>query len=331
MPHRSTPRPASGGPDVSHLAAHGGLRGRPILVASDGGALSLAVVRVAAALAEAAGVVPHVLRGFDTRGVALPVPLPRMIAAADALIGPAVHEADARAVSDQLAEIVPAAGAWPVHLGIGTPAGLIVRTAAELGAALIVMGLRRHGLADRLLHDESTLNVVRVATCPVLAVSGATTEPPRQIVVGVDFGPACMRAAREAVALLPEGGTIVLTHVERERRRDAGEVDEPLPGWGYASDARVALDRFATELDTAAHVTVRQVVVEYEARRSVAAALRRVAEQRGAACIAVGSRRHDLLDRVRLGSVTSDLVRDGRRSVLAVPPAAAAHAANTGA
>jgi hypothetical protein len=38
--------------------------------------------------------------------------------------------------------------------------------------------------------------------------------------------------------------------------------------------------------------------------------------------VAVGSRRHDWLDRALLGSVITELARDGRHSLLVVPPPA---------
>jgi nucleotide-binding universal stress UspA family protein len=49
-------------------------------------------------------------------------------------------------------------------------------------------------------------------------------------------------------------------------------------------------------------------------------ALREFAEQLHPDVIAVGARRHGLVDRMLLGSVTADLVHDGRWSLLIVPP-----------
>ena len=295
------------------------LRGRPLLVAIDGGPASLAASRVAAAIADARGAVPHAVRAYDTTPVAIPAPASALIAAADALIGPEVHAPAVREVRAEVAGLVGRPVDWPVHVALGTPAGVIVRTAAETGAALVVMGIRRHGVLDRLAHDETTLNVMRGAACPVLGVTPALTVLPRRAVVGVDFGPASVRAARAALDLLDADGTLVLAYVEPL----AAEDDVPGESGGdvvYALGVEAAFDRLAADLVAAAPVTVRRVRVPAVPGRHVAEELLAVADAERADLIAVGSRRHDWLDRALLGSVTTDLARDGRHALLVVPP-----------
>jgi nucleotide-binding universal stress UspA family protein len=294
------------------------LRGRPILLAADGSTASLAASRVAAALADARGAVPHAVRAFDTTPVAIPAPVSTLLAAADALIGPVVHDPDVRAVRSELAGLLGRPVDWPVHVALGTPAGAIVRTAAEIGAALVVMGIRQHGALDRVVHDETTLNVMRAATCPVLGVTPSLTVLPRCAVVGVDFGAASLRAAAAALELLERGGTLVLAHVgpvshEEEPPGDGG-------GLVYALGVDAAFDRLVTDLAAPADVTVRRVRVEGEPGRHVAEELLATAAAHRADLIAVGSRRHDWLDRALLGSVTNELARDGRHPLLVVPP-----------
>jgi nucleotide-binding universal stress UspA family protein len=309
---------------LHHASAHvvGGdhVRGRPILLAADGSPASLAASRVAAALADGRGAVPHAVRAFDTTPVPIPIPVTTLISAADALIGPRVHDPDVRAVRSELAGLVGHAIDWPVHVALGTPAGVIVRTATEIGAAFVVMGIRRHGVLDRVVHDETTLNVMRAATCPVLGVTPALTGLPRCAVVGVDFGLASVRAARAALNLLDRGGTLVLAYVEPVWRLaespDDGEGEDVV----YALGVEAAFDRLVTDLVAPADVTVKRVRIDGEAGRHVAEAIFATADAHRADLIAVGSRRHDWFDRALLGSVTNDLARDGRHSLLVVPP-----------
>jgi nucleotide-binding universal stress UspA family protein len=56
----------------------------------------------------------------------------------------------------------------------------------------------------------------------------------------------------------------------------------------------------------------------------VAEELLACADESRADLIAIGSLRHERLERWILGSVTTDIVRDGRCSVLVIPPPRAA-------
>ncbi len=63
------------------------------------------------------------------------------------------------------------------------------------------------------------------------------------------------------------------------------------------------------------HVVLRTVQPQ-----SPAQALLEYADEMGADLITAGSVQHSRLDRWMVGSVSGELVRDGRRSVLVVPP-----------
>lgn len=300
-----------------------GLRGRPLLLAIDPGPAGVAAAHVAQALAVARGAVPHAVRAFATSPAGMPAPLPSLLAAADALIGPDVHGPDVDAVRADLAAHLGRPIDWPVHVGLGAAAGVIARRAAETRAAMVVMGLRRHGRVDRVLRDETTLNVMRAARCPVLGVTPALTALPRCVVVGTDFGPAATRAARAALDVLADDGRLVLVYVEAAGR-EAGASDEvEAEDVVYALGVDAAFARVTADIAAPPGVTVARVRVDGQVGRSVADALFATAGDYAADLLAVGSRRHDRLDRLLLGSVTTDLARDGRHSLLVVPPAPA--------
>lgn len=296
--------------EIADAPAHASrLRGRPVVLALDASPAALAAARLTAALSVERGARPHALHAFDTALPGMP----------DALQDPAVT-ADVRALHADLAGLLGEPVDWPLHIGVGSAAGVIVRGAAELGAALVVMGLRHHGTLDRVLRDETTLGVMRAAPCPVLGVTPSLPRLPRAAVVGVDFAPPSLRAARAGLDLLADAGTLVLAYVEPDER-DADEAGraEAVDGV-YAQGVDAAFARLETDLAVPAGVTVRHVRVARIDGQHVARMLRAVADRHRAELLAVGSRRHDWLDRALLGSVTFELARDGRHPLLVVPP-----------
>lgn len=291
------------------------LRGKPVLVAMDRSAGANAAARVAAAVAVRHGAVPQVVRAFDTSAVALPGPLTSMLAAADVMMGMEVHEPARNAVRAELRALFGREMHWPVHIHAGTPAGVIVREAVETNAALIVMGMRRHGLFDRVVHDETTLNVMRTASCPVLGVAPSLTVLPRTAVVGMDLTPAAYEAARLALELLDPHGALVLAHVT-----GLASGAEDGPGTMPAYEIETELGRVIADLAAPPGVTVTPLRFDGTSMPSTAAALLAVAGEHMADLVVVGSRREGWIDRMLSESVSTDLARDGRHSLLVMPP-----------
>ena len=290
----------------------------PIVVAVSGDADGAAAVRVAAALGEryASPILP--IQVLDTSGI--PGPLPYAFGLARDLIGDVPYEADMRARRRQFVKWLGKDVDWPVHVDVGTPASEILKFAERQRAGLIVLGLRRHGVVDRVLRDETTLNVARRARTPVLGIVPTLAALPRQAVVGVDFGPASARAARATLDVLTAGATaddpavLHLTYVDRN-----GDTRETTAGESVI--ARLGVAAAFREL---VHNLVPPAAVRIETvirRGAPAEELLAHADEVGADLIAVGSLRHERVDRWLLGSVTTAVVRDGRCSVLVIPPA----------
>jgi nucleotide-binding universal stress UspA family protein len=173
---------------------------------------------------------------------------------------------------------------------------------------------------DRVLRDETTLTVARHARAAVIGVTPTLRGLPRNAIVGVDFGPASIRAARAALDLMEPGtpaerSTLRLVYVDRAgleggREETAGEA--AIRELGVAA----AFGRLIDELGASATIDVESVV----RRGSVAEELLAAADDTSADLIVVGSLRHERLERWILGSVTTEVVRDGRCSVLVIPP-----------
>ena len=280
-------------------SVHPAFAGGPVLLAVDRGA------RVRAVMV------------FDTRPQLIPPPLDRALALADRAGGSAMHSEERREIRAILAGALGRPVEWPVEVLLGTPAPTIVEEAERVGASLIVMSLRPHSAIDRALNDETTINVMRRATCPVLGLTAWTTVPPKRVLVGIDFGRASLRAARLALAMIAEGGTLVLAYAPPPEMPDVQDDGEHVV---HEMGVETAWRWLDNELAPGADVTIEHVVLRHRPDRTVADLLFAHADEHGADMIALGSRRHGRVERWLLGSVTTDMARDGAYALLVVPP-----------
>lgn len=296
------------------------LRGGTMLVAVTGEADTTAPVTVAFALEQRYACTVAAVQVIDISNAPLPAPLPSIFTLARDLIGDAPYAADARARRQQFAELLGEPNEWPVHIALGTPAPEILRAAEARGAALIVMGLRRHGVVDRVFRDETTLTVARRARAMVFGAVAELRGLPRTAVVGVDFGPASLRAARAALDVLarPTSDAPVRLRLVYANGNIGDGAEEESAGEALIRRLGVAagFERLIRELDAPPDVIVDWTLVDGEA----SAALLAFATESHADLIAVGSLRHERVERWMLGSVTTEIIRDGRCSVLVIPP-----------
>lgn len=288
----------------------------PALLAVDGSAPSEAAARMALDLAERRGARVHALTVVDTRPAPLPPPMSLAFSLAGAAYGEELHERQQRQVREALSEMLHRPIDWPARVALGTPSHAILEEARRLGAGLVLLGLRSHHVIERALNDESTLNVMRAAPCPVLGVTRADTGLPRRVLVGVDFSRASLTAARAAQSLVADGGTLVLAYVPPLEMHVPDDGERVIHELGVPA----AFSWFTRELGAGPGATVEQVVLPRDPGRSVAELLLGYAEGAQIDLIALGSHRHGRVERWMLGSVTSDVARDGGRSLLAVPP-----------
>jgi len=202
-----------------------------------------------------------------------------------------------------------------VQIRDGDPANHITRLAHEAGASLIVCGLGRHNVVDRILGDETALRIVRLSDVPVLAVPENQSRAPSSIVIACDFSETSFRAARLAVALAAPAATIYLVHVA-PRDHNRYEWD----GWGkaYREDALDSLNKMKHQLRVEDKTIVQSIMLQGD----TAAELLRFANSVHADLIATGSHGHGFVARLLIGSVATRIVRAATCSVLTVPHAA---------
>ncbi|MEO7458430.1 MAG: universal stress protein [Gemmatimonadaceae bacterium] len=204
-------------------------------------------------------------------------------------------------------------GSHTISVDVGPAAQVIDETATTGDAALIVMGLGRHRPVDRLIGTETALRVVQRTRVPVLAVPAAFTSPPAVAVVGVDFSDAGWHAAACALPLLAPGATLHLVHVWQPSHVDDEAHSEHDERYEHGLPARFH------EL-TESLVLPESVTVLFEVREGhVAERLLDFAQVNHADLLVVGRHGRSWLERLRVGSVATGVLRGASCAVLVVP------------
>lgn len=285
--------------------------GGPVIVASDGTAVSNEALFNAGRLAAASF-------GGAVEIVGVCEPMPGVAAGMDVLPVPAeLDEARRATMLDDLRRSINVAAAgdpsWPVTVLVGSPPRTLAQESERRGASVIVMGIGRHNPLDRLFGTETTLATLRESRVPVLAVGPNFPAAPSHAVVGLDFSVASIQAAQLALRLLSPGGRLTLVHV-RPR------FEHPSADWqawdaDYGRTLPPLFEQLAHQLDVPAGVTVETVTV----RGDPAPALLAFAQQSNADLVAVGTQRHSFFERLVVGSVATRVLRTARVGVLAVP------------
>ena len=121
------------------------------------------------------------------------------------------HQRDA--VEAQLARISNEPGRHSVTVLDGSAARTIASVAIERHADLVIVGLGRHDLTDRLFGSETAVQLARICRVPVLAVREDAIAGATHAIVAVDFSEIAERAAQAAIDLVGDCGIVELVHV----------------------------------------------------------------------------------------------------------------------
>jgi nucleotide-binding universal stress UspA family protein len=278
-----------------------------IIVATDGREQSDSAIRAGALLKG---------QGDALRIVSIVPPLPLVSAELDLHISAdamdASREARAGAVLEQIRRALGHDVKTDIVVRNGNPADIVARIAAEEGAKLIVTGLGRHRLVDRLLSDETALQIIRAASTPVLAVPQEFSRAPRTAIVGIDFSEMSVHAAGLALEMVQGAATVYLANIAP--REDAFTLSTK---WRAEYEERVMkkLRELADKLEAPKQVHLQPVIRDGDA----ATALLSYAADTGSELIAVGTRGLGLVSRLIVGSVATKVIRNSTVAVLTVP------------
>jgi nucleotide-binding universal stress UspA family protein len=280
-----------------------------ILLATHGAENSDAVVRVAALLAArkhttlSAVRVIEPVRIVDGGFATSDIPTPDEIEAVRASLRAAVNEQLRRCGVSAV-----------VHERMGPPSSEIADLARETGAEAIVLGLGRHDFAERALGHETALQLVQLASTPMLVVPPGATSMPRRAIAAIDFSPTSILSARTYAQWLVPGDTLHLVYA-------AGEWHGAYPA-EQRTNARGALSAVLEQIDVPTGVEVEQSVVE----GAPAERIFEMATLSKADVIVLGSHGYGFWKRLTLGSVASKIIRLSPIAVFVTPIGCVSHA-----
>jgi nucleotide-binding universal stress UspA family protein len=208
------------------------------------------------------------------------------------------------------------------YLRRGPAVDEILNLARELDAGLIVMGSRGMGPVKRLVLGSVSEGVVHHASCPVLLVRGGEEAwPPARIVVGED-GSNSSRSAGELAAVIArfseaKGLLVRVYPTLPERDLEGRELDPRMVDDELRREKR-ALEARATEIQDASGIRPRARIAVGDPAACLIEAADEDAPER--TLIAVGSRGLGAVQRLRVGSVSTKVLRASRGPVLIVNP-----------
>jgi nucleotide-binding universal stress UspA family protein len=193
------------------------------------------------------------------------------------------------------------------HHREGRTFGEVIKLGDELEADLLLVGSRGHRGLRRMLVGSHSEDIVHHAHRPVLVVRrGEDVWPPARIVVGDDFSEDARKAAELAANLGKLfGARMLLLHAVPRLPKASSEPVEAKLG-----------DRAGELEDILQQRSQTRIVAGDSAEVLIEAAQ----EGEEPTLVAVGSRGLGLVGRMRLGSVSTKVVRAGLGAVLVYPP-----------
>lgn len=210
----------------------------------------------------------------------------------------------------------PVAG---VHVEAGPAIEVILDVADGLKVDLIFMGSRGRGPIRRLVVGSVSEGVVHHADHPVLVMRGGEEAwPPRWVVIGDDGSEAARHAGELAATIgghFDARGELVRVFPELPEQDTKGRAFNPRLVEDALRRAERALGERAGELERP--LGRRPAIVV--ATGDPAEKLVRLAAEKEAPLVAVGSRRLGAMQRLRLGSVSTNVLRAAEGPVLVHP------------
>jgi len=198
---------------------------------------------------------------------------------------------------------------------VGAPHRILIETAQQTGADLIVVGATGAGPFAAELLGTTAERVLRKALCPVLIVRGELRVPPRRVLAPVDLSTLAgdaFRCGLQLLAQLAEHDKIQVEAVYALSFLDASREH-------VERSAAEVLRRFVLENRADASLRVDTAVLPGEARVEILNELR----EHPVDLVVLGTHGRGGLDRLVLGSVASTVARKAPCSVLVISPEAA--------
>lgn len=188
---------------------------------------------------------------------------------------------------------------------VGDPAEAILEK--EELADLVLMGSHRKGLVERILVGSTTEKVVKYTKKPVLVLKGKEPEGFKKVLVCYDFSEHAQRALDFALKLLaPFKSHIVLLHVEETIEIPVVENLKDLLSERYREEKLRLLDRLVEDIKAKGFGAEKAVLESTSPVEGIKEYLRKTPDVE---LVVMGSRGLSGLQRVLLGSTSSNLIR----------------------
>jgi nucleotide-binding universal stress UspA family protein len=270
------------------------------------------IIRFASALV-ARGARPSVFRALEV--MAPPLGSDDAIVLYEhAILGKDLHIAAERSLRELIEKTLGHKTDWPIKSVGGDPAQCILEEAEVVNARAIVMGLHTHGTFSQAIGENTASRVMSKAVIPVFGVRQSLPPAPRKIMVAVDFGFASRKAAHIAANLADPGGTVVLVHcAPTEWIVEEGDEGAALV---QREGVEHAFEHLVHEISAGKKITVETIKRNGDPHTQLIA----VADSISPDLLTVASHRHHVTTRLLIGSVARQLIRDGKWSLLVIPP-----------
>lgn len=209
------------------------------------------------------------------------------------------------------------AGGAETTLEVGTPHRVLAELAERVGAGLLVVGATEGGRIARLLGSTAD-RVLRRAPCPVLVVRGTFPVPPERVVAAVDLSPLSAEAFRQGLGLLRGLGAasaVEVLFVLSVLQRQVAPQFTPEQVDRFAAEE---LDRFIAAHAGGDAAGLRRKVRTGNVREKILEELQATRTD----LVLLGTHGLGGFDRLAIGSVAADVVREAPCSVLVIPPEA---------
>jgi nucleotide-binding universal stress UspA family protein len=282
---------------------------KKILLATDGSEDARLASRAAASLADEAKSELHVVHAWQS--------VPHPVIDAD------YYEEGARRLLEEQTELISTSGAAvsEAHLVMGPPVDAILDLAEEIGTDLLVVGSRGHGTLGRLVLGSVSEGIVHHADRPVLVIRGGESAwPPGRVVIGDDGSEAAKKAGELATSIGELFGArcvLVRAYPEFPEADRVGRGLDPRAVDDALRRAERELHERAEELGSLAERHPRIGMAAGDAAVAILEEAREEGEAR--TLVAVGSRGLGLARRLRLGSVSTKVLRAAESPVLVYP------------
>ena len=203
---------------------------------------------------------------------------------------------------------------WPVDVQAGDPATTVRQVARDRAASLVITGLSRHGLMDRVFGEETAAQIASVTDVPMLAATPSFSGLPRIVLITIDLDSPPIVPTPLIRELLSDASAVYFINAKPR----ATVVDGfDLSSWERMYDEGIAevYERMKMSLDLPGRVSQQLITLNGPTAKEVLS----FAEYANVELVIVGQRRGSLLQRRFRRGLATQVLRATTCPVLVLP------------